>query len=78
MAYGDITRPGANASIGAPWSESTCRVLIRHKESMLGQEIDLLRMHGFGWRREPPAPGRAVGHQIDVDVDVAEECNADG
>ena len=51
---------------------------IRHEESAVGQEIDLLRMHGFGWRREPPASGRGVGHQVNVDVDVAVECNADG
>jgi len=51
---------------------------IRHEESVLSQEIDLLRMHGFGWRREPPASGCAVGHQVNVDLGVAEECNADG
>ena len=68
-----VTEPGNSARRTSP-TVGLWPGRIPFEEAVLGQEVDLFRVHRIGRCGEPPSSGRAVGRLLAVDV--AQEGNA--
>jgi hypothetical protein len=77
LAYGDLTGSGRQCLVGRLSVRADLPPLpVRQEESVRDEEVDLFRVHGLGWRCEPPSSGAGIRRQ--VYVDAAEECDPDG